>query len=383
MGSALRLGLFYAAIYIGTGASLPYMPVWFGAHGLSGKEIGLLLSIPMLARVITGPALAVWADGFGLRRTPMMLMLLAAGCAYTAIGFIEGYGAWLVLWFIAASLLSTVTPLTDVLTLRRAGREGFNYGWPRGIGSAAYIVANVGAGALLARGEPDLILIWTAACAFLACLAAAVLVPREPVHESGEVLHRRDRWRGLNGLLRDRTFLLAVMSVGVLQATHAFYYGFSALAWRAQGISDTMVGLLWGWGVLVEIGFLWFMEPWRRRIGPERLLILGGVVGLIRWTAFAFSPPLWLLFPLQALHTFTFAATFLGGLSLIERLSPPQSASAAQTISSALSGGLLIGLATLASGALYDAAGAMGYLAMAALSAVGLIGAARLYRLAR
>jgi PPP family 3-phenylpropionic acid transporter len=383
MGSALRLGLFYAAIFVGTGASLPYMPVWFGAHGLSGKEIGLLLSVPMLARVITGPALAVWADGFGLRRTPMILMLLAAGCAYAAIGFIEGYGAWLVLWFIAASLLSTVTPLTDVLTLRRAGREGFNYGWPRGIGSAAYIVANVGAGALLARGEPDLILIWTTVCAFLAALTAAILLPREPVHESGEVLHRRDRWKGLNGLLRDRTFLLAVVSVGLLQATHAFYYGFSALAWRAQGISDTMVGLLWGWGVLVEIGFLWFMEPWRRGIGPERLLILGGVAGLIRWTAFAFSPPLWLLFPLQALHTFTFAATFLGGLSLIERLSPPQSASAAQTISSALSGGLLIGLATLASGALFDAVGAMGYLAMAGLSAVGLLGAARLYKLAR
>jgi PPP family 3-phenylpropionic acid transporter len=286
-----------------------------------------------------------------------------------------------VLWFLAASLMSTVTPLTDVLTLRRAGREGFNYGWPRGIGSAAYIVANVAVGALLARGQPDLVLIWTAACAFIAALTAAFLLPREPVHESGEVLHRRDRWRGVNGLVRDRTFLLAVLSVGVIQATHAFYYGFSALAWRAQGISDTMVGLLWGWGVLVEIGFLWFMEPWRRKVGPERLLILGAVAGVIRWTAFAFSPPLWALFPLQALHTFTFAATFVAGLSLIERLSPPQSASAAQTISSALSGGLLIGLATLASGALFDAVGAMGYLAMAALSVIGLVGAARLYRL--
>jgi len=149
-----------------------------------------------------------------------------------------------------------------------------------------------------------------------------------------------------------------------------------------QGISEVMVGLLWGWGVLVEIGFMWFMEPWRRKVGPERLLILGGVAGVVRWTAFAFSPPLWLLFPLQALHTLTFAATFLAGLKLVERLSPPQSASAAQAVSSALSGGLLIGLATLVSGALFDAVGARGYLAMAALAAVGLLGSVRLARLA-
>lgn len=381
MGSALRLGLFYAAIFIGAGASLPYMPIWFGAHGLSGAQIGLLLSVPMLARAITGPALAVWADGFVLRRTPMALMLLASAAAYAAIGFTEGYGAWLALWFIASSLMSTVTPLADVMTLRRAGREDFNYGWPRGIGSAAYIVANVGVGALLVGNTPDIVLGWTIAAALLAALSAAVLLPREPVHETGEVLHRRDRWRGLGGLLRDRTFLLAVLSVGAIQATHAFYYGFSALAWRREGISEAMVGLLWGFGVAVEIAFLWFMEPWRRRVGPEKLLLIGGVAAVVRWTAFAFSPPLWLLFPLQALHTFTFAATFLAGLSLIERLSPPQSASAAQAISSAMSGGLLIGLATLASGALFDLGGAKGYLAMAALAAFGLIGALRLNRL--
>lgn len=382
MNSALRLGFFYAVVFIGTGASLPYMPVWFRSHGLSGAQIGLLLAAPMLARAITAPMLAIWADGFVLRRSPVLLMLAGAGVAYTAIGFTSGFGAWFVLWFVAGTFMSTVTPLTDVLTLRRAGREDFNYGFPRGIGSAAYIVANVGAGALLARTSPDVILVWTAGAALTAALMAVVLLPRERVHESGEVAHRRERWQGLGDLLRNRTFLLAAFTIGALQATHGFYYGFSTLAWRREGISEAMVGLLWGFGVAVEIGFLWFCEPWRRRVGPERLLILGGAAAVVRWGAFAFSPPLWLLFPLQALHTFTFAATFVGGLTLIERIAPPRAATAAQTLSSALSGGLLIGLATLASGALFDAVGARGYLAMAALGALGLLGAVRLNRLA-
>lgn len=36
MPVTLRLGLFYGAIFIGTGASSPYLPVWFAHHGLSG-----------------------------------------------------------------------------------------------------------------------------------------------------------------------------------------------------------------------------------------------------------------------------------------------------------------------------------------------------------
>jgi PPP family 3-phenylpropionic acid transporter len=380
MDSALRLGLFYAAVFIGSGASAPYMPVWFRVHGLTGAQIGLLLSAPMLARAITAPSLAIWADGFQLRRSPMALMLLVATIAYGLIAFTQGYGAWIACWFVATTLLSTVSPLTDVLALRRVARERFNYGWPRGIGSAAYIVGNVGGGFLLARAGANAILVWTVVAALLAA-GAAFLIPPEPVHETGERTLGRERWRGLNGLLRDREFMLAAFTIGAIQATHAFYYGFSALAWRRQGISEGTVGLLWGFGVAVEIGFLWFMEPWRNRIGPERLLLLGGLGAVVRWTAFAFSPPVWLLFPLQALHTLTFTATFIAGLQLIQRLAPPQSASAAQTISSALSGGLLIGLATLASGALYDAVGAKGYLAMAALGAFGLIGAAHFVRL--
>ena len=267
--------------------------------------------------------------------------------------------------------------------LARARRDGFNYGWPRGIGSAAYILANVVAGALVTRGSPDLVLIWIIVSALLAAVGARFLLPPDPVREEGGRSTLSERLAGLGGLLRDGGFMLAVASVGLIQSAHAFYYGFSALAWKQQGIPETLTGVLWGFGVAVEIGFLWFMEPWRRRVGPRRLLVLGGVAAVVRWGALGLSPPLWLLFPIQALHALSFCATFMASLQIVERLSTPTNASAAQTINSAFSGGLLIGLATLASGALFDAVGAYGYFAMAAMSAVGLAGAFRLYGVRR
>src|SRR5580698_687026 len=149
MSVALRLGLYYAALLVGTGASAPYASVWFRAHGLSGAAIGLILAAPAFGRAVTGPALALWADGFSLRRTPIALVGVAVAAAYVGLALTQGFWAWLVLWFVSQSLFGICSPLADVITLRRARIEGFNYGWPRGIGSAAYIVGNVGMGLVL------------------------------------------------------------------------------------------------------------------------------------------------------------------------------------------------------------------------------------------
>jgi PPP family 3-phenylpropionic acid transporter len=377
-GAPIRLGLFYATLYIATGVSSPYIAVWFKARGLSGSEIGAILALPLLARVFTGPALAIWADRFKLRRTAILLMAAVSAALYGAMMATSGFWAWLWLWFLGATLFSACSPLVDVIVLRRAARDGFAYAFPRGIGSVAYIVGNVCGGALLAPFGAGVVMVWILVAAVASTVLTGVLLPPEPVEDHRASEARSDRFGGVGGLLRDPIFMLMIGAAGLIQATHGFYYSFSALLWRAQGLSPTVIGLLWGVGVGVEVAFLWFGESWRRRLGPERLLILGGVGAVVRWTAFAFSPPVWLLFPLQALHALTFTSTFIASLQLVERLSPPKSASAAQTLNAALYGGVLIGAATLGSGPLFDRFGPLGYLAMSGLAGLGLIGAVRL-----
>ena len=383
MYGPIPLGLFYAAIYIWGGAASPYMPVWFHHRGMSGTEIGLILSAPMLARVITAPAMAMWADGFGLRRTPLILcgIVMAASSALLAPQY--GVVWWFAVWFIASTAYASIAPLTDVLVLARSQRDGFNYGWPRGIGSAAFIVGNLAMGALLVWRSPEMVLVWLTITGVAVALGARFLVPPDRVHEDGETAPVRDRLAGLKALIIDRDFMLMVISAGLIQSAHAFYYAFSTLAWKQQGIAENMTGLLWGMGVAAEIGFLWFLEPWRRRVGARNLLVIGGIAAVVRWTALAYAPPLWLLFPLQALHTFSYAATFMGALQMTDKLSSRKTASGAQLINSALSGGVLSGLATLVSGGLFDHWGSTGYLAMTAMSLLGLLGAVRLYGVKR
>ncbi|PZU73415.1 MAG: MFS transporter [Brevundimonas sp.] len=372
--SRTRAALQYALMFMGTGVSLPYAGLWMRAQGLSGAEIGVLLAAPMLARLITGPAIAVWADGFRFRRTPIALLAVAAALGYGAAGLVEGFAAWAVCWFIGATSAAALIPLTDVLTLRLARREAFTFAVPRGFGSAAFLITNIVVGFLLRlTGAEAVIVIVTLAYVGVAVAAWRVLPP-EPFND-GAPLAGWERFRGLGRLLRQPVLMTALMAIGAVQAARAFYYGFSAILWRAQGIESSTTGLLWAFAVVIEIGFMWAVDPWRRRrgIGPETLLTVAAGAAVLRWTAMAAAPSLWLLWPLQALHALSFAASYLAGVELIERLAPRDSHTAAQTLNSMLSAGVLIGLATLASGPLYDAFGSGGYLAMAGLAGVGLL----------
>jgi PPP family 3-phenylpropionic acid transporter len=379
MPPVVALGLFYAALFVGTGAGVPFIPVWFKAQGLSGAQIGVILAAPAFGRTLAGPLLSLWADGFRLRRTPMIWLAVGAAAAFASIGLLHGFWAWLLAWLVGSVLLGMLSPLADVIALRRSPRDGFAYGAPRGVGSAGYVVGNVGMGLVLLRAPPVSVLIWTIAAASLTAIFARLLPP-EPVHESGEPPARADLAKGLGGLVRDPLFMLAIVSIGLIQASHGFYYSFSTLLWRRQGLPDSLIGGLWGVGVGAEVLFLWFLEPWRRRVGPARLLIIGGVGAVTRWSLMALSPAPLVLFAVQTLHALTFTATFMASLRLMERLSPPESASAAQTLNSVFSGGVMMGAVTLASGPMFDAWGFGGYFAMTGIAALGLVGALILAR---
>ena len=381
MKSSRRMALQYGLMFAANGVSLPFAGLWFSAQGLSGAEIGTLLAVPMLARLVTGPAIAVWADGFVQRRTPIAILALVAAVAYGAAGLADGFALWAPLWFIAATAAGAMIPLTDVMTLRLARREGFAFAFPRGCGSAAFVAANILMGAMLARTSVDAVIVVIVIASLLIAILAARMLPPEPVSD-GVASAKRDRFAGMGRLAADPVFLTAIVAIGCVQATHAFYYGFSVIAWTAQGIDEATTGLLWAFSVVVEIGFMWGIEPWRRArgIGPWTLLMFGVGAAVVRWSFMALSPPLWALWPLQALHALTFAATYLAGVQIVERLSPPEHQTAAQTLNSVLAAGVLIGLATVFSGPLYDAHGAHGYWAMTVLAALGGVAALGLRR---
>lgn len=364
---AARVTLALSALHGTTGVTLVFLPRWLEIErGLDGAAIGAVLSLSQLARIVVGPAIAYWADGAADRRMPLRAVALGSFIAFVAFFTLaDEFWSLMAIGFIALSLMQAFVPLSEALALRATAEGKISYGVARGIGSACFIVANVAGGILISRFGLGAVVAWVL-CGLAAMFVSAIVLKPDPA----PVTHGPRR-SGFTALLRTRRFLILIIASGLIQSAHAFYYGFSTIVWRGQGISSEMIGALWAVGVLLEVVFLWCLVWIERRFSPEMLLIIGAAGSVLRWLCMGFAPVGFVLWPLQVLHTLSFAATHVGAMRLIYREAPQSAAAMAQTLYSAISSGLFMGAATLMSGWLYDAGGARGYWAMAAMAAVG------------
>jgi PPP family 3-phenylpropionic acid transporter len=174
-------------------------------------------------------------------------------------------------------------------------------------------------------------------------------------------------------LFRNPAFRLAVFCTALIQGAHAAYYGFAALLWRAQGISDTVIGLLIAEGIIAEI--LLFARGRRlvERLGPAGLTACAAAASILRWSVTAFAPPLPVLAAVQILHAATFAMQHLSAMLLLSRFVPPERAATAQALHSALGYGAPTGLMMVLSGWLYVRSAGLVFLAMAVTGGAALL----------
>lgn len=367
---AARVTLVMSCLFGTTGVILVYLPRWLEVERLlTGAEIGAVLALAQAARIVTGPAIAYWADGAADRRTPMRIVAIAALIAYAAFFFLaREFWSLLILGFIALSLTQAMTPLVEAVTLRATAQGRMSYGVARGIGSVAFIVANIAGGFLVARFGLGAVVIWVIAGLVVVIASAWLGLPSDPPPPRKP---RAERAGEISALVRNRRFLIVIVACGLIQSAHAFYYGFSTMAWRAQHLPDGLIGMLWAFGVAVEVAFLWSLPSIERRFPPETLILIGAGGAVLRWLAMGWAPTGWPLWGLQAMHALSFAAAHVGAMRLIHRETPETSAAMGQTLYAVLSGGILMGASTMLSGVLYDAIGARGYWAMAAIALAG------------
>lgn len=361
-----------------TGAQLPFWPVWLASRGFGAREIGTLFAGAIGAKVVATPAIGALADRFGRRRV-MVWLAATAVAAYAALWPSGGFWAILAFNVVALTAQSALMPLGDTVTLAASRAEGLDYGRIRVWASLSFIAASLAAGAVLAGTSAGWVLPLVLGASALLLIACCVIPSSEPPHRAGTSGGRRV---GLRLVAGNPRFWIFVATAAGLQASHQLYYGFGTLHWRSLGFSETAIGCLWAEGVLAEVLLFWQGRRLLARLGPIGLMALGGAAGIVRWGIAGLVVSLSATAALQLLHALTFGATYLGAMHFLSRRVPPSAAASAQTLFAAASSGLGGGLVMAAAGTLYAAYGGRAYLAMAALSAVGLCGTLAL-RLAR
>jgi len=380
-GVALRLALAQGASGLIGGAGTPFFGAWLGWKGLSPTEIGTLLSAGLLMRVAVVPLTGLIADARNDRRSMMIALYLVVTAGYLALNGVST-PLFLFLAAVPASVaLGAVNPLLESVSVRLADRFGFDYGHVRLWASTAFVAGNLVAGACVSLFGLVVIAPWLAVAVVLNVIAVWGLPAAPLTRERGRLgVRMRATFAEARELMRSRTFLLFLAAASFDQGSHALYYSFGGLHWRAIGYSGTLIGVIWPLGVLAEIALFSVSLRLFRRVGAMTLLISGTVCCILRWAILAFDPPLPFVIFAQLLHGGTFALAHLGAMYFILKAVPPRLAATAQSLYAVCWSGLVMGLATYASGPLYAAYGGRAYLLMSAMGCAALVFALLLAR---
>ncbi|MCC7348151.1 MAG: MFS transporter [Variibacter sp.] len=362
MDFVVRLGLLYTGVFGAIGIQLPFLPIWLAAKGLDDQAIGTLLAAATIARVMTVPFATRAADRFLSLKVAILLAAAAGAVSLSALAGATGPTAILVIYVIASAASSTTLPLVETYAVYGLAARGRAYGPARVFGSVAFILGTLSAGLMMQWLAP-INLIWLLAGAYwLALLAAFLLVPVDTSHKAARQSAR------VSALFGNWVLLGVITASALSQASHAMFYLFGTLQWRAAGLSGTTISMLWSLSILSEIVLFALSARLPAAFGPLSLLGLGACGAVLRWSGMALDPPLALLPALQVLHAFSFGATYLGAVQFIARAAPPSLAATAQGLL-ATANGLGMAVAMALSGALQAHFGVRGYAAMALIAA--------------
>lgn len=363
-------------MYAAFGVASPFLPAFVNARGLPPGQLGLVLGAGTAVRLLTAPLAGRIGDLIKALRT--VLVICAALSAAVTLGYFAAHEFWnfLVMSLLHAASLAPTTVLADALSLGSAlpppgsGRRGFEYGWVRGTGSAAFIAGTLLSGQ--AVGALGLgVIIGLQSVLLGAAALSAVLVP-ELIH-ARTVNATRAPAGGVLLLFRLPMFRKLVLVAALILGSHAMHDAFAVIRWSAAGIGPQTTSLLWSEAVAAEVLVFFVIGPALvTRLTPAGALAVAALAGIFRWAVMAQTTTTLALALVQPLHGITFALLHLACMRLIARIVPQGLEGTAQAIYGTVGIGAATALLTVASGTLYAHLGAQGFWAMAALCALAL-----------
>lgn len=369
---AMRVALFYGALFVFYGMHTPFLPVWLNWRGLSAGEISTVIAAPLFLRVFVSPVVAMAADRSGAHRR--YLLILAWSTIVVVLALAASSSFWPVLLFAIALMLcnSTIMPLIETIAVAGVRHRGLDYGQMRLWGSLSFVAANfIGGLVIFAFGGGAGI--WLIALGCVLTVAAGQFLPPDERFEEA-IKPALPLWRSsaLSDLLRQKQFCLFLVAAGFVMAAHATFFTFGILIWEKQGLSAAWCGTLWAVGVFAEVMLFSVSGRAVARIGSLRLIALAAVASIVRWAGMAFEPGLAILIPLQLLHGATYGACHIGAIHFIHESVARDKQGTAQSLYATMAAGLALGAATLIAGWIYVGAGSLSYLSMVAISTVAL-----------
>lgn len=356
----------YLSLYLHYGV-LTFLPLWLNYRHVPATQIGALMAIPLLLRLVAVAPVVAWSGRKGRIRDALILFaLLAAGMA-ASTGLIADHLVLLIVFVVFCLAWDQLPVLADAYAVVAVRTRGLDFGRLRVWGSLGVVGGALGAGGLFKETGVQA-LPWTAAALLVVLAIATRLLPSDKLLEVDDAPPRKGDWKAV---VADRQLMMAMAATSLVAGSHGVLLNFGAIQFAAKGWSELTIGMLISIGVLSEVVILWFGQKLLRGGDPRFLILLGAGAGVLRWLVMAINPDLPIVFTLQLLNATSAIAPLLAMMLIIARRTPGPLVGVAQGLNAVILG---VGLAivTLGSGFLWQQGVAVAYGAMALMSALAI-----------
>lgn len=294
-------GLFFA-YFAYVGILSPYLSLYFSVQGFSVAQIGLLMTVPNVLRIVAPPFWGWLADRSGRADNLLRIStVLTVSCVLLLpLASTTGYAASIALLGLMFFVSAAQVPIGEARTQRLIRGDSGRYGRIRLWGSIGFIGA-------VALGGPALDLAGTRTLPGWASLPLLLLLAvvwrAGPVGPSAGRGSGNSLWRSLRQPLVAAFFAANFLMI----FSHAALYVLFSLYLEKHGYSKTMIGLLWSVGVVAEIILFRFQRPLFERFSGLTLMTASLWVAAVRFALVGVSGGLLpLLLLTQVMHMVTF-----------------------------------------------------------------------------
>lgn len=369
-GFAVRCAFAYAAAMSVNGILLPFFPAWLKSLSLNEFEIGVILTVPIILRLVSAPLAGALADRMSER--VLVLIVSAVLSLMTAVLLIWAEGFWtlLIIFSLQGAAFAPFMPVLESITVMGVRRWGYRYGTIRVWGSIGFVVSTLIAGWAISHLSSRIVPEATA-LTYLLTLCAALMAPRlgrairAPIVDPTGI-------RQVARLPFRSSLNLLMIGCTIVQSTHGMYYAFSGIYWQGIGFSGQEIGILWASGVIAEIVFFFCAGRIVRHVSAVSLILIGSVAAVIRWSLFAIPLSFEASVLLQCSHALSFAFLHFGmQQKIVEVVHESQESSIQGTFF--FYNGAFLAASTFLSGLIYHSLGQHSYYVMSAVAAFGLL----------
>lgn len=340
-----RLSSFYLLYFGVLGAFVPYWALYLEARGFSPVQIGGLLSIPALTKILVPIVWGRIAD-----RQKRLIWVIRVASLLTLTGFALMLWPWSLMGLAGVMFAYTffqngIMPLFDTLILEHLDRDAHRYARIRIWGSIGFIVAVMGVGESLQSWFPIEELPY-----LILLILGGVWVMSLTVPSSD---HGTEPQPGpaLTHIIRRADVLAFFVACLLLQFSHGPYYVFFSVYLESHAYSKREIGGLWSLGVLAEIVLFIFIPGILSRFSLKGIFVTSLVLGGIRWCllGWVIEYPV-LIILTQCLHAASFGSAHVAAIHFIQHYFKGEHHGTGQALYGSVSFGLGGMLGSLAAG---------------------------------